>query len=71
MDAAVKLKGLKTKAKKETSTDSYGFFEFLDLEVDTYKLTAKKKEYKYAKKKVSLKKGEEEEIRIKMKPLNQ
>ena len=39
----LKLKGIKTKTTKQTSSDADGYFEFSDLEADTYIITAKKK----------------------------
>jgi len=60
----VKLKGKETKIEKKTSSDADGFFEFADLEADTYKITAKKRSYKKDKQTVTLEDGEEEEITI-------
>ncbi|MDR4507907.1 MAG: carboxypeptidase regulatory-like domain-containing protein [Candidatus Brocadiaceae bacterium] len=63
----VKLKGKKTKLKKETLSDTEGFFEFTDLEADTYKIEAKKKGYKKTKLETTLREGEIAEIEILMK----
>ncbi|MDN3514320.1 MAG: PQQ-dependent sugar dehydrogenase [Candidatus Brocadia sp.] len=65
--AKVKLKGEETKVKKETFSDAAGFFEFADLEEDTYKITAKKRGYKKGKETVTLEGGEEEDITVEMK----
>ena len=53
----LKLKGLKTKLKKSGSSDGDGFFEFTDLEADTYLISAKKKRYRNAKQTVRLEEG--------------
>lgn len=62
----LKLKGIKTKVSRSASTDADGFFEFTDLEADTYVISAQKKRYRNAKKTVSLEEGEEKEIEIEM-----
>ena len=60
----LKLKGKKTKTKETIYTDVNGFFEFNNLETDTYDITAKKKHYKKTKQKIKLGKGENKEIEI-------
>ena len=62
----LKLKGLKTKLKMSETSDGDGFFEFTDLEADTYVITAQKKRYRNAKRSVSLEEGDEKEIEIEM-----
>lgn len=63
----LKLKGLSSKVSKSTISDEEGFFEFTDLKVDTYVITAKKKGYRRSKQTVELEEGEEEEIEIELK----
>ena len=63
----LKLSGIRTKIKKSTSTDSDGFFEFTDLEADTYRIVAKKRFYKTAQITVAVEEGEDVEIEIEMK----
>ncbi len=63
----LKLKGIKTKVIKTASSDADGFFEFTDLEADTYVIIAKKKKYRNARQKVVLEEGESTEIEIVMK----
>ena len=65
--AELKLKGLSSKVSKSTTSDEDGFFEFTDLKVDTYVITAKKKGYRRSKQTVELEEGEEEEIEIELK----
>ena len=60
----LKLKGKGTKIKKENTTDETGYFEFKDLDADTYKITVKKNDYKTTRQKVMLGNGEEEKITI-------
>jgi len=64
--AKLKLEGKKTKIKKKTFSDETGFFEFKDLEPDTYKVTAKKKGYMKSKQTVNLGEEEKKEIEIVM-----
>ena len=61
------LKGLKTKVSKGTASDADGFFEFTDLEADTYIIFAKRKGYKKNKLKIRLEEGESKETEIVMK----
>ena len=63
----IKAKGISTGYKNTTSTDADGFFEFPDLDADTYVIIAKKKNYKRAKQTISLGDGESQEIEIKLK----
>lgn len=63
----LRLKGIKTGYDSTMSSDADGFFEFTDLEADTYILIAKKKGYKRAKQTIKLGDGEEKQIEIKMK----
>jgi len=63
----LKIKGIKTKYNDSESSDAEGFFEFPDLEENTYVITAKKKRFRNAKKTVKLEEGEETEIEIEMK----
>ena len=62
----LKLKGLKTKIKRNASSDADGFFEFADLEADKYVIFASKKRYKKTKQTVSLDEGDDQEIEIEM-----
>jgi len=62
----LKLKGIKTKVSRQASTDADGFFEFTDLEADTYVIVAKKKKYRNTRQKVVLEEGESTEIEIEM-----
>jgi len=63
----LKLKGIKTKVTENASTDADGFFEFADLDADTYLIIAKKKGYRKNQQKVKLEDGASEEIEIVMK----
>lgn len=65
--AKLKLKGIKTNYKHTTSSDADGFFEFTDLEADTYILIIKKKGYKRAKQTIRLEEGESKEVDINLK----
>ncbi len=65
--AKLTLKGIKTGYNSTTSSDADGFFEFKDLEADTYVIIAKKKGYKRAKQTLKLGDGEDREIEIEMK----
>ncbi|MDO8743902.1 MAG: carboxypeptidase-like regulatory domain-containing protein, partial [Candidatus Brocadiaceae bacterium] len=60
------LKGLKTKYNAKTAADKDGFFEFNDLDADTYVIKAKKKRYRPAKTSVKLEEAETQEIEIEM-----
>ncbi len=63
----LKLKGINTKTTKQTSSDADGFFEFSDLEADTYIITAKKKGFKPVNQRIKLEEGEVTDIEIEMK----
>ena len=63
----LKLKGISTKKTKQTSSDADGFFEFSDLEADTYIITAKKKGFKPVNQRIKLGDGEVTDIEIVMK----
>lgn len=65
--AKIKLRGIKTKISTTTSSDADGYFEFVDLDANTYVIIAKKNGYKRSSKTVILKEGAEKEIEIKMK----
>ncbi len=63
----LRLKGVKTKVSKNTSSDADGFFEFTGLGADTYVIFARKIRYKKAKATVKLEEDESKEIEIVMK----
>ena len=63
----IKVKGLTTGYKNTAATDADGFFEFTELEEDTYVLVLKKKGYKRKNMTVSVGEGESEEVEITMK----
>ncbi|MDO8139924.1 MAG: carboxypeptidase-like regulatory domain-containing protein [Candidatus Brocadiales bacterium] len=65
--AKIRLKGKNTKGLKKTISDEDGFFEFADLDADTYTITASKEGYKKWKKIIKLREGESTEIEIVMK----
>ena len=65
--AKLRLKGIKTGYTSTTSSDADGFFEFSDLEADTYVIITKKNGYKSAKQTLKLGDGESREIAIEMK----
>jgi len=65
--AKIKLRGIKTKISTTTSSDADGFFEFTDLDANTYVIIANKKGYKRSNKTVILEEREDKEIEIKMK----
>ena len=65
--AKIKLRGIKTKISTTTFSDAEGYFEFADLDAETYVIIAKKKGYKRSSKTVILKEGEEKEVQIKLK----
>ncbi len=68
--ARLKLKGVRTKARKNTISDPNGFFKFDDLDADTYVILARKPLYKRAKEIVKLKTEQEAGIDIEMKKIN-
>ena len=63
----IKARGLTTGYKNTAATDADGFFEFTELEEDTYVLVAKKKGYKRKNTTVSVGEGESIEVEITMK----
>ena len=63
----VKIRGIKTKFSEIIFTDADGFFEFADLEEDTYVIIANKRGYKRNKQKVTLGEGQQEELEIVLK----
>ena len=63
----IKAKGVKTGYKNTATSDADGFFEFPDLEADTYVLVARKKGYKRKNTTVKLGEGESEEVEITLK----
>ena len=63
----INLKGEKTKIQRITHSDADGFFEFTDLDADTYVITAKKMGYNTGKKRIRLKDGQEKEVGIEIK----
>ena len=65
--AKLKLRGIKTGYNSTMTSDADGFFEFTDLEADTYILIAKKNGYKRAKQTIKLGERESREIEIEMK----
>lgn len=67
--ARVKIRGLRTKFSETKYTDEDGFFEFTDLEADTYLIIAKAKGYRRAKQKAKLKNGEQKEVNITLKKI--
>ncbi|MBF8275740.1 MAG: hypothetical protein HW390_813 [Candidatus Brocadiaceae bacterium] len=62
----VKLKGLKTKSKNTSFSDTDGFFKFADLGEDTYLLIARKRGFKRSNRTIKLSKGEERELELEM-----
>lgn len=64
VSAKLKLKGIKTGYKTTLSSDASGFFEFTDLEADTYILIARKNGYKRAKQTIRLGEEESKEVKI-------
>jgi len=63
----IKAKGVKTGYKNTATSDAGGFFEFPDLEADTYVLVARKKGYKRKNTTVKLGEGESEDVEITLK----
>jgi len=62
----LKLKGEKTKVSDTISSHDNGYFEFTDLEVDTYVILATKKGYKRTRRNITLGSGESKEVKIKL-----
>lgn len=63
----IKIRGIKTLFTDVVFTDADGFFEFTDLEKDTYVIIANKRGYKRNKQKVTLEEGQQEELEIVLK----
>ena len=61
------LKGERSELSKTLFSDQNGYFEFTDLEADTYVIILKKRGYKRKKRTVKLEEGEEKEIEVVMK----
>ena len=57
-------KGENSNKIKRTKSDKNGYFKFSNLYADIYKITAKKRNYKRAKKVIELEESEEKEIKI-------
>ncbi len=68
--AKLNLKGEKTGVLYTLFPVTNGYFEFTDLEADTYIIAAKKTGYERKRKKLRLKEGEEKKIKILMKKIN-
>lgn len=64
--AKIRLKGIKTKIFRKTTSDEDGLFEFTDLEEDIYILRVLKKRYKSFRQAIELHKGENLDIEIEM-----
>ncbi|OHB99996.1 MAG: hypothetical protein A3G70_03465 [Planctomycetes bacterium RIFCSPLOWO2_12_FULL_39_13] len=62
----LKLKSLTTGAKSVITSDANGYFEFENLDADTYAIVARKNGYKKLKKTVKLEEEESAEITIEM-----
>ncbi len=62
--AKVRCKGKNTNVKENATTNKQGYFEFNNLSADSYKITAKKKDFDKSKYNVNLEEGEEKEIEI-------
>ena len=60
------IKGVTTKYNAKTASDKDGFFEFTELNADTYIIKAKKKRYRLPKTTVELDDLETKEIEIEM-----
>ena len=65
--AKIRLKGKQTKVSKRTTSDEDGYFEFTDLDADTYTIIATRKGYKKGKQVVTLGKGEDADVEIELK----
>ncbi len=62
--AKIRLKKAKSMILKKTFSDEDGFFEFTDVDADTYIVTALKSGYKTVKQTITLEEGEEKDIEI-------
>src|SRR3972149_3104680 len=65
-DVKITIKGVKTGNKLKEYTDKDGFFEFAELEPDTYTLTAKKKGYQKTKETITLDEEGEEYVELEL-----
>lgn len=65
--ATIKLKGLKTKSKNTSFSDTDGFFKFANLGEDTYLLIVRKRGYKRLNRTIRLSKGDERQLELNMK----
>ncbi|MCF6156399.1 MAG: hypothetical protein E3K36_14420 [Candidatus Brocadia sp.] len=67
--AKLQLKGTKARKKsfKVTFSDAHGFFEFKDLDADTYDITVTKTDFKSMSQTVEIEEGEGKKIEIKLK----
>lgn len=63
----IKAKGVKTGYRNTAITDADGYFEFAELDADTYIIIARKKGFKRVKSTVTLGEGETQEIEIVLK----
>ncbi len=63
----LRIEGVKTKISESIFSDADGFFEFSNLDADTYIITVKKSGYNISKKRIKLREGQEKEIDIKIK----
>ena len=63
----IRLKGTNSNVLKKTTSDEDGVFEFVDVDEDTYTITALKKGYKTVKQSITLEEGEDTDIEIVMK----
>ena len=68
--AKIRLKRANSRVLKKTFSDEDGFFEFTDLDADSYAITALKKGYKTVKQTVTLEAGEEKDVEFVMKKAN-
>lgn len=68
-NARVRMRGLRKGFLSTEFTDEDGFFEFTDLEADTYLIIVKQKGYRRAKQKVKLKNAEQIEVEIILKKI--
>ena len=70
IEAKIRLKGSNSRVLKKTfSAYEDGYFEFTDLDADTYIITALKSGYKMVKQTITLEGGEDVEIEIVMKKM--
>lgn len=63
----IKAKGVKTGYKNTAVTDADGYFEFTELDADTYIIVARKRGFKRVKSTITLGEGETQEIEIVLK----